>query len=234
MDEKIGRLLAALEATRLRDRTIVLFCSDHGDMLGERGLWYKMTFFEDSARVPLIVHAPDRFAPRRVADNVSLVDLLPTLAELGGTAADGDGESLVPQLEGDSPAERTIVSEYLAEGAVSPCVMLRRGSLKYVHCPDDPDQLYDLASDPDELTNLAEGEPAVVAELRAEVARRWNLADLRERVIASQQRRFAIAEALAVGKQTPWDWQPEDASRDRYVRGADFWAPFGKAQLRHD
>jgi choline-sulfatase len=239
VDEKLGTLLAALDATGMRDDTIVIFCSDHGDMLGERGLWYKMTFFEDSARVPLVVHAPERFSPARVPQNVSLVDLLPTLVELttadeGPAAPDRpDGTSLVPLLEGHPAGwQDTVASEYLAEGTYSPCVMLRRGSLKYVHCPDDPDQLYDLESDPDELVNLAEQRQEAVAELAAEVKRRWDLAALREQVVASQQRRLVVARALAAGEATAWDYVPPDDSRDRYVRGEDFWAPFGRARLR--
>src|SRR5690606_27567398 len=106
VDDKVGQLLQALRATRQLENTIIIFTSDHGEMLGERGLWYKMSFFEWSARVPLIFHAPGRFAPRRVGDHVSLVDLLPTLVEI---AADGqamtyadaiDGRSLLPLLHG--------------------------------------------------------------------------------------------------------------------------------------
>jgi choline-sulfatase len=239
VDEKLGTLLAALEATGLRERTIVLFCSDHGDMLGERGLWYKMTFFEDSARVPLVVHAPGRFEPARVRANVSLVDLLPTLVELARPgeplrAPDPlDGTSLLPLLAGDaSGRDGTVAAEYLAEGTYAPCVMLRRGPLKFVHCPGDPDQLYDLERDPDELVNLAEDETDAVAELAAEVRRRWDLEALREQVLASQERRRLVARALAEGKPPVWDYSPPDDSRDRYVRGEDFWAPFGQARLR--
>ena len=239
VDEKLGMLLAALDATRMRDETLVLFCSDHGDMLGERGLWYKMTFFEDSARVPLLVHAPARFPAARVPQNVSLVDVLPTLVELAApeerlpTADPPDGRSLVPLLKGDAPAgDETVASEYLAEGTYAPCVMLRRGPLKYVHCPGDPDQLYDLENDPDELVNLADERRGVAADFAAEVERRWNLPALRERVLASQQRRLAVARALRVGEPAVWDYAPPDESRDRYVRGEDFWAPFGRARLR--
>jgi choline-sulfatase len=239
VDAKIAMLLGALDAAGLADDTIVVFCSDHGDMLGERGLWYKMTFFEDSARAPLVVHAPDRFPAIRVPETVSLVDLVPTLLELArpGDAPAApdplDGKSLLPLLEaGAASSERTVASEYLAEGAYSPCVMLSRGSLKYVHCPDDPDQLYDLEADPDELVNLAADRPEIVAEFAAEVGHRWNLAALREQVIASQKRRFVVAHALAQGAPTVWDYVPPADARDRYVRGADFWAPFARARLR--
>src|SRR5271170_3303193 len=74
-DYNVGRLLKALGDCGLRENTIVVLLSDHGEMLGERGLWYKMSFFENSARVPLIVNAPARFAPRRVASAASLIDV---------------------------------------------------------------------------------------------------------------------------------------------------------------
>ncbi len=103
----------------MADRTTVLFCADHGEMLGERGLWYKMSFFEQSARVPLIVRVPGA-GPRRVAEPVSLLDVTPTLLELaglpaeqvsppvanraGGTAAAlGDAASSAPRAASASP-----------------------------------------------------------------------------------------------------------------------------------
>jgi len=80
-------LRRTLREAALDDDTVVILLADHGDMLGERGLWYKMSFFEGAARVPLIVSAPGRFAPRRVAQSVSLVDILPTLVELAHDGA---------------------------------------------------------------------------------------------------------------------------------------------------
>ena len=236
VDDKVGELLRTLELTGLRERTVVVFASDHGEALGERGLWYKMTFFEDSARVPLVFHAPERFAARRVSENVSLVDLLPTLVEFAGgpvEAADPlDGASLVPLLEGRERPRESVVGEYLAEGAQAPCVMLRRGALKYIHSPADPDQLYDLSADPLELDNVASGGHPELASLAAEARARWDFDELHAQVVASQRRRFLVADALAAGRPTSWDYAPPDDSRDRYVRGADFWRPFGRARLR--
>jgi choline-sulfatase len=208
-------------------------------MLGERGLWYKMSFFEDSARVPLIVSAPSKFGPRRVAANVSLLDIVPTLAELTGAgvatgAGTLDGVSLVPLLGADG-AERTdtVVGEYLAEGAIAPVVMIRQGSFKFICSLGDPDQLFDLTKDPDELSNLA-GAPEYahqVAAFREEVARRWDLGALRDEVIASQGRRRLIARALSVGSPSTWDYEPDQHSAQRYVRSFDFWSPFKRARL---
>ena len=79
VDDHLARLLEILRVTGRLENTVVILTSDHGDMQGERGLWYKMSFYEGSARVPLVVSAPGRFAPSRVASPVSTMDLLPTL-----------------------------------------------------------------------------------------------------------------------------------------------------------
>jgi choline-sulfatase len=225
VDDQVGILLSTLREARFAENTIVMLFADHGDMLGERGLWYKMSFFEGACRIPLIVHAPGRFAPRRVLESASLLDLLPTLAELGAGgqtpsyAAPLDGRSLLPALQG-GPGPDEVIGEYLAEGAVAPIVMIRRGRYKFVHCPVDPDQLYDLAADPDELTNLATRPQAAptVAEFRAEVARRWDLPAIHQAVLASQRQRHFVYPALRAGRYQPWDFQPvRDAAR-AYIR----------------
>src|SRR5262249_23467976 len=108
IDDKVGDLIRALDATGLANDTIVIFTADHGEMLGERGMWYKMTFFEWSARIPLMISAPSTIAARHVPDVVSLLDLFPTILDL---ASDGpvpapierlDGHSLVPLMKGSA------------------------------------------------------------------------------------------------------------------------------------
>jgi choline-sulfatase len=235
VDERIGDVLAALRDAGLDGDTTVVVTADHGEMLGERGLWYKMSFFEPSARVPLILSSPGRFDAGRNAAPVSLLDLAPTLLELASVRPseelDMDGSSLVPLLEGratDRPAD--VVSEYLAEGVTSPAVMVRRGRHKLIRCQGDPDQLYDLEDDPLELVNLAER--AAHAELRAEVDARWDLADLERRVLESQRERRLVAAALGAGRPHGWDFQPSaDASR-QYVRSrADLYELQRRARL---
>lgn len=224
VDDQVGLLLRTLKDSGMADNTVVLLLADHGDMLGERGLWYKMTFFEPACRIPLIVHAPGRVTPGRSAAAASLVDVLPTLAELAGIDAerldaDLDGHSLVPRFHG-APGHDEVVGEYLAEGAVAPVVMIRRGGTKFIHCPVDPDQFYELRRDPDERRNIA-GHPAVARDieaLRAEVRRRWDLEALDRAVRQSQARRHRVYAALREGRYTPWDHQPvRDASR-AYIR----------------
>jgi choline-sulfatase len=225
VDDQIGVLLSTLREARFADDTIVMLFADHGDMLGERGLWYKMSFFEPACRIPLIVHAPGRFAPRRVLESASLLDLLPTLVELGSAgkapsyAAPIGGRSLLPALQGGRGPDE-VLGEYLAEGAVAPIVMIRRGRYKFVHCPVDPDQLYDLAADPDERTNLASRPElaSLLDQLRTEIARRWNLPAVHQAVLASQRQRHFVYPALRAGRYQPWDFQPiRDATR-AYIR----------------
>ncbi|HVC01098.1 MAG TPA: choline-sulfatase [Steroidobacteraceae bacterium] len=224
VDDQVGALLATLAAARFAEDTVILLIADHGDMLGERGLWYKMSFFEPSCRIPLIVHAPRRFPARRVAGSASLVDLLPTLCDLAGVeprryATPICGRSLLPALAGEAGADE-VIGEYLAEGAIAPVIMIRRGRCKFVHSPVDPDQLYDLIDDPLELCNLA-AEPAhavTVRALRAEIAERWDLDVLHADVISSQRRRHLVDAALRRGRHQAWDHQPlRDASK-LYIR----------------
>jgi choline-sulfatase len=224
VDDHVGRLLDALRRFGLKEDTIVLLTADHGEMLGERGLWYKMHFFEWALRVPLIVAAPRRFAPARVESPVSLVDVMPTLLDLAGGAPDpvlaGDGTSLLPALEGRAMSERPVLAEYTAEGALAPILMVRDRNLKLVWSEADPPLLFDLANDPDELSNLAR-DPARtgdLARLTALVHRHWEPAALHAHVLESQRaRRFAWSAVMA-GAHTSWDYQPRtDASR-QYMR----------------
>lgn len=226
VDDKVGQLLKALEACGLADNTIVIFTSDHGEMLGERGLWYKMTFFEWAARVPLIISAPRRFAPRRIPQLVSLVDVLPTIVELAAgqsvELADAcDGHSLVPLLHGDTAGwNDTVYGEILFECAIAPCLMIRRGRYKFIYGPPDPDQLFDLQADPLELHNLASHPQyqALREAFRAEIAQRWDVPALHQAVLASQRRRRLVHRALMAGHMTPWDFQPFTDASQQYMR----------------
>ncbi len=172
--------------------------------------------------------------------NVSLLDLMPTLIDLSGAGNAGsadplDGTSLVPLLaRRGSPRDGEVIGEYLAEGAVAPVVMIRRAALKFVSSPGDPDQLFDLDADPNELTNLA-ASAAYAAELagfHAELASRWDTSKLHADILASQRRRRLVAQALAVGEETIWDQEAGGNLGNAYVRDADFWTPFKRARLR--
>ena len=185
-----------------------------------------MSFFEGAARVPLIIAGPGRFEPRRVAASVSLVDLMPTLIDLAGGNAHSlgigiDGRSLAPHLRGAGGHDEAI-GEYLAEGAIAPIVMIRRGAYKFIHSPVDPDQLFDLNRDPRERDNLADDPScaAVIADFRAEVRKHWDLAELDGRIRDSQRRRRLVDAALSRGKIQAWDFQPFQKASRQYVRNS--------------
>jgi choline-sulfatase len=241
VDDRIGRLLDLLRMTGRLERTVVIVTSDHGEMLGERGAWYKMSCYEGSVRVPLIVSAPSLFPAGRVGQAVSAMDLMPTLTALARPGEDPDavtgpveGRSLLPLLtrtEDRAAAQaRTVAAEYLAEGAIAPVVMLRSARHKFVHSPGDPDELFDLLADPDELTNLAADPTAarVVEAFREQVAAQWDLPRLDEQIRQSQRRRLAVTAALAAGTPAPWDYAPAYNAARRYIRNH---RPLGELEL---
>lgn len=178
-DEQIGKVLSALGSSAVAGNTVVIYTTDHGENLGEHGLWWKNTMYEQAAHIPLIVSWPARWpGGQRRPGACSLVDLVQTIAELGGTKAppDWNGDSLAAWL--DDPAARwkdRAVSEYYAHNIASGFAMIRSGQYKYV-CHSAPDaqhppqrELYNLKEDPGEFHNLAaqESKQALIAELHA-------------------------------------------------------------------
>jgi choline-sulfatase len=227
VDERIGEVLDAFESCGLADDdAVVIFTSDHGDFLGEHGLFYKMSFREHASHVPLVVSS-SRFDSRRVGQPVSLLDITPTLADLARPglsdelATPVDGRTLVPLLGSEAETDdATTVGEYLAESALGPMVMIRRGPWKFIHTASDPDQLFDVENDPLELVNLAERSEheALVAGLRAEVGERWDLDEIDRDVRESQRARLAVFSALQQGAIHPWDFQPVRSAAGQYTR----------------
>ena len=130
-----------------------------------------------------------------------------------------DGISLLPLARGiqrDAP----VMMEYAAEGTITPMVALRQGAWKYIHCPADVEQLYDLNLDPEETLNLA-GEPRaaqILAHFQTLAAEKWDMVAYDAEVRASQARRWVVYEALRNGAYYPWDYQPLRAASERYMR----------------
>ena len=226
IDDKVGELLATLQEAGFADNTIIVFTSDHGDMLGERGMWFKMSYLENSARVPLIVHAPKMFSAARVSSAVSLVDLLPTFAELANDAKAVDyateieGRSLLTCLQGGIGHDEAI-GEYFGEGTVAPLFMLRRKDKKLIYSSRDPLQYYDLGSDPLELNNLAEADDhreqaiALVSEIKGS----YDEAALTARVLESQRRRNFL-KSVMLKQQVAWDYQPPENADTSWIRNS--------------
>lgn len=166
VDNEIGKVLAALRAhPQIAENTVIIYSSDHGENMGEHGLWWKNCMFEQSARVPLVISWPKRWGGgQRRAGASSHLDLVQTIAAIGGgqTAGDWNGQSMLPWLDNARQHWKDYaVSEYYAHNTASGYVMARDGEWKYTyHTVIDRDhpaqrELYNLKSDPQEFTNLA-------------------------------------------------------------------------------
>ncbi|WP_338550422.1 choline-sulfatase [Roseovarius phycicola] len=225
LDEMIGRVLDALDATDKRENTVILFTSDHGEMLGERGMWFKKHFFEHALRIPLIISG-GAFGPSRVATPASLVDLLPTfmgIAEGQGWTSPIeplDGQDLSTLLQNPNP-DRPILAEYLAEATTAPIFMVRRGAYKYFYSADDPPLLFDIEADPHERTNLA-GNAAhaeTEAQLQSYVLQRWDSEALRQDIMRSQQRRRLVLTGDMQNTRPRWNHGEAPGSEVIWYRG---------------
>jgi len=158
MDDALGRVTAALEELGLAGNTIVIYTSDHGEMLGEHGLWQKFQFYEGSCGVPLLMHVPGVTPANSVCEMpVSQVQVAATLAELCGfpIPQNLDGASFAPQLHRPSNVHPNTVYAEFATRAPGAKYMIREGNLKYTFRTHDAEELFDLASDPAEMNNLA-------------------------------------------------------------------------------
>ena len=201
LDEKIGRLLDVLEETGQADNTLVVYCSDHGDMNGEHGMWRKSNFYDASSRVPLQIAWKGVLpAGTRREEVVSLVDLIATVVEAAGATTDDaslDGDSLLGLMKGTKTEwKNEAFSEYLAHGVARPMAMLRRGRYKLNYSLGDPPELYDMEADPNEFRDLAL-DPTyqeVASELQERLLARWNPEQLEQQVLRSQRERETVSE----------------------------------------
>jgi len=160
VDDQIGTVIDRLDDLGLDEDTLVIYTSDHGESLGDHELWWKCNAYEESAGVPLIMRGPGIDAGRSIAQPSNLLDLVPTMADAVGIDHDErwQGESLLSVASGQkAPDEEAMTfSEYHAHGVSHGWFMLRQGPYKYVYYPHNPDQLFDLEEDPDEMNNLAQ------------------------------------------------------------------------------
>ena len=159
LDYQIGRIIAALDESGLTDETLVIYTSDHGESLGNRGLWGKSSMYEESSGVPMLMCGPGVAPGRRCTTPVSLVDVYPTVVESVCGALDAreralPGDNLIG-IAREQPADRVAFSELHDDGAMTGVFMVRRGDWKLVHYVDHPPQLFDLSSDPFEERDLA-------------------------------------------------------------------------------
>jgi len=211
LDDKIGRLMAALRETGQYENTVVVYTSDHGEFAGDHGLWWKNDFYEQASRIPIIFSSPGRLPEgQRVAGAMSNVDVARTLVDIGGGDSEGcvdwDGDTLLPLMRGlgttsDADARAAwkdeAIVEYFGHATNRPQRMLRTGRWKYCYYHREPSELYDLMADPQEMTNLA-GTPDLAGLERAlhrRLLAAWDPAEVERQVRSSQRARHAIARA---------------------------------------
>ena len=155
IDDYVGRMLAVLERRGMRENTVVMYCSDHGEMMGDHGLFYKSWFYEASVKVPLLISGPGVTARGMSDELVELHDLAPTCLEMAGAAALGPmtAKSLVPLLQGENGSIRDCQISEMKRSR-----MIFDGRYKMVEEDAGPSELYDLEADPNELSNLVQAE----------------------------------------------------------------------------
>jgi choline-sulfatase len=216
LDAQVGRVMAALEASGQRDDTLVIFTSDHGEMLGAKGFWTKSTMYDDAVRIPLLMAGPGIGETGTRTDPVSLIDLAPTICQAAGLPDPHHGFSGRSLLAPPDPS-RTVISEYHDGGSPVGITMVRwadeQGDWKYVHYAEGhPPQLFHMREDPDETSDLAAAKPLIVREARRRMAEILDPEEANTRAHADQARRVAELggrEKLLAAPQ--WNFTPADS-----------------------
>ena len=157
IDEQFGRVLEKLNELGLRENTIIVYTSDHGEMAGEHGLWYKNSFLEASVAAPLIFSYPKTLpVNKKINASSMLLDIFPTLCDLSdiGQPNDLEGKSLLPLMSGIENADNSDRVAYSEMYRSSTGIMVRKGKWKYIRYNSEKEYLYDIDTDPREINNL--------------------------------------------------------------------------------
>ena len=221
VDDKIGELLEALEENGLRDDTIVIVTSDHGEMLGEKGMIQKRGLYEWSARIPLFIDMPGA-AAQTIDTPVSLIDVPVTLIDIAGQkpVAPLEGRTLLPAIHGQELDVLPVISEYHGEGIMRPSFMVRLGDWKYLYCHGSGSQLFNLLDDPNEWNNLS-GDPKV-HEIEAKLNQviTGGSFDL-EKIKSDVWERLALKQVVNDAMKangTEWDYTVDQNAAAQYIR----------------
>ncbi|MDJ0627105.1 MAG: sulfatase-like hydrolase/transferase [Rhodobacter sp.] len=192
MDNCVGRVLAALEASGQAGDTLVLYVSDHGEMLGDHGLWTKQVMYEASAGVPMILSGPGAPKGQVCRTGASLLDIAATARDLAALpSGDLPGRPLAALAGAPDDPDRVILSEYHDGGSTTGAFMVRWDRWKLVHYQGFPPQLFDLAEDPHELRDIASDRPPVCAEGMERLRAICDPAEVNARCFADQAERIA-------------------------------------------
>ena len=225
VDTMVGQILAALEENDLLENTLIVYTSDHGDMVGEHGLWWKHVFYEESVKVPLILSWPGVIAAgQRSQHVVSALDVTATILDALGAPSlpNSPGRSLLGLIDGsdagESEWENVAFSEYCSDQFCPDggCYqrMIRAGDWKLVYYHGQPPQLFNLAEDPDELIDLSDDADcqATLTELTARVLADWDPEWVKAKM-ADKKADVAILKSWAGNVKPPdlyrWPLKPE-------------------------
>ena len=195
LDAQVGRILQTIDTTPLRENTLVIYTSDHGEMAGHHGIWQKQCFYEPAVKVPLMLRLPSR-ETGRVAENVSLVDVLPTLLEAAGLEIPSDlpGDSLLGIARHQAnETRRAVFSEYHHMGMLNAGFMLKRGDYKLCLYVGSEPQLFNVNVDPLENDDLASKPEYATIRNEMETALRAVLDPEREDARAKENQRVRRA-----------------------------------------
>ena len=208
LDRQVGRILECLQETGLAPDTLVLYASDHGEMAGEQGCWWKSSYYEGSVGVPLVARLPGVVPAGTASGEIcNLMDLGATMLEMAGVEPlpDSDGVSLWRVLQGEADSRRPgeTYAEHGPTRGEAPSRMIRRGRHKlYKYADDTPPALFDLVADPGEARDLAD-DPAHAAtrdELLRALYRGWDPAYVR-RSCEQQARAMQVLNAWGAAVQ---------------------------------
>jgi choline-sulfatase len=220
VDEAFGQVVEVLRERRVWDPSAVIFTADHGESLGEHGLWFCHGWFANDAtlRVPLLIKRPGQTEGASVGEQVTNLDVAPTILALAGIPLDRPwaGTDVLGEL-GDRGPVVVENSDYYPEKIYG----VRTTRWKYlIERRSGREELYDLVADPHERENLAEspGHAAVLADLTVEAGRLWDFDAFDAAVRESQARRLVVYEALRNGAFYPWDFEPLQKASERYMR----------------
>lgn len=201
MDDCVGRILAALDESGQTEDTVVIYISDHGDMMGDQGFWTKQIMYDASAGVPMIAAGHGFPKGHRVKTGTSLLDIAATAVDITGVNHDHishalPGLSLRDIANKQDDLDRTVFSEYHDGGSTTGTFMIRWNGWKYVYYVGYPPQLFNLDADPNELTDLAENinkDPIIEAALKEGENRLRKICDpekINSQCFADQKRRI--------------------------------------------
>jgi choline-sulfatase len=224
LDHQIGMVREAWREylSRNKRKGVFVYLSDHGEQIGERKLYGKQAFYENSAQIPLMFEGDGIKVNRRVRGAVSIMDLGPTLCEIAGATAlpEQDGKSLRGQIfKGTDELDRYVYSEFIEKDSLGrhiPGRMVRQGQWKLIsyYLYENEDLLFDIANDPNELTNIIRQFPDQAAELKRLLKKEWDI----PQIIKTHERKLAHVQLLI-----KWGQNSGVAEQERFsFAGSEF------------